>query len=203
MAARAVSSAIAPSGLSAWRTTGDCAYPTIATWSDAAKRPLTSRLQRERGHRDAGREVLERDDDARADRERRVGTVEETADGAEVGLFLELDVDEHERHEVVEAGDERLVHHRPRPHDAAPADRHEGEVGLGAVAVRADDVGRMANVSQREHRAIASTCSAAASQYPCERSSGTGTGRPVGRPSGGGAHGIAPAACSAAMSSHV
>ena len=32
----------------------------------------------------------------------------------EVGLLVELDVDEHERHVVVEAGEERLAHDRPR-----------------------------------------------------------------------------------------
>ena len=50
-------------------------------------------------------------------------------------------------------GQERLAHHRPRPHDAATADRHEGEVGSVLWQCEHTMSGGMENVPQREHRA--------------------------------------------------
>ena len=145
----------------------------------AAKRALIGVLQRERGHGDAAaRGPRTRPSTRVADAQRRVGTVEQPADqcaGRPAPRARRRRARTAGRRRSPGRNDWRID--RPRPDDAAPADRHEREVGLGAAAVRADDVGRDARTCRS-----ASTAPSRArarprpSQYGADRSSGTGTG---------------------------
>ena len=78
-----------------------------------------------------GREVLERGGDAVADVQRDVGAVEQPADHAQLGLLVELDVDEHEREVVVEAGRNdcrTMVHERIAPRPLTGSNANAGSV---------------------------------------------------------------------------
>ena len=113
-----------------------------------------------------------------AEEEWSVDAVEQAPDQAQVGLLVDLDVDEHERHVSVEAGEERLVHDCPRADRPTSGDRCEREPRIGAVAMRA---GRFDWEHERrrtsEHRAAVGWCAAAAAQNGADLSSGSGTGR--------------------------
>src|SRR5262245_24033178 len=124
-------------------------------------------------------------------------SVDETADEAQIVVAVERDVREHERHVVVEAGQERLTYHRPRADRAARTDRLEGEVRIGRTAMRTHRLGRM-------HEVFAAT---ATREHERSRCGGFPEGsRPL---VGSGnratcmlAHGMTAVSFSAAMSSH-
>ena len=160
-------------------------------------RALTSCLQRERRDRDSRGDVLERGDDAIAEVQRDLGAVDQSADHAQVGLLVELDVDQHVRHVVGEAGEERLANDGPRTDRSATADRHEGELGVTVVTVLAHDVGwdgeRAAPGAPRHREHVRSR------GFPERRRLLVGHRHRAGRRR----HGITPSSRSAPICSHV
>ena len=129
-----------------------------------------------------------------------VGAVEQAADHPQVGLLVELDVDEHERHVVVEAGKERLPHDRPRTDVRRAAHRLELELRIGGDSAGSTTSGGMRERSapraprHREH----------VSRPRPPRTAPTGRRGPgTGRDRSASTHGMTPASCSALIWSHV
>ena len=132
------------------RTEGLGRVPLHRALRVADDRDLVARRE-PRGHRATntnagtatpGAMILERGAHAVTEVQLYVRAVEQPTDHAEVGLVVELHVDEHERHVGGEPGEERLAHDGPGSDRAATADRLEDERGVGALAVRAHHVDR-------------------------------------------------------------
>jgi hypothetical protein len=100
-------------------------------------------LQLKRRHGTPGADLFERHLHAASDREWCVGAIEETTNEANVGFPIERNVEQDEREQILEPGEERLTDHDPRSDGAASAHRFEGVRRVGVMAQGADDVGRM------------------------------------------------------------
>jgi hypothetical protein len=104
-------------------------------------------LQLKRRHRAPGTDLFERHLHTISDREWFVGSAEETPDEPNVCLHIQRDVDQDEREQLLEPGEERLTEHDPRADSAASADRFEGVPRVRVLAQGADDIGRMGQLA--------------------------------------------------------
>ena len=125
-----------------------------------------------------------------------VRPVEQAPDHPQLVLLVELDVDEHERDVVVEAGEERLSQDRPAADHASATHGLEHVRRSLLPQCRQTRSTGIVNVPHRAQRATVSTCAA-------RPPSTARTGRREPGPAASLAHGMTPASLSAPICSHV
>ncbi len=103
-------------------------------------------MKGKRRHSDFRREVFKRESDAVTYPQRRVGAVDESTNESKFVLNIKFDIHKDERDVSIESGQKRLPNDYPRADGSIATDLLEPELRVAVVALRADDVGWMAEL---------------------------------------------------------